>query len=165
MQSGTLHVSGSLRLAHGDRRSRRHPRRPQYADQSQRDDRLRRYARWHRDDRGRDDNVAGGTRAPGSSIGTETINGNYTNHGTLSVEVSPTDADKVVVNGAVDIAGAHLVLTESPATGWSLTHDYTIIDNDGVDAMTGAFASASPTISPSSIRRWSTLAAPATMWC
>lgn len=85
--------------------------------------------------------LAGGTHAPGNSIGTETINGNYINHGTLSVEVSPTDADKVVVNGTVDIAGAALVLSESPTSGWSLTHDYTIIDNDNADAVTGTFAS------------------------
>ncbi|HVY43866.1 MAG TPA: autotransporter domain-containing protein [Hyphomicrobiaceae bacterium] len=85
--------------------------------------------------------LAGGRHTPGNSIGTQTINGNYVNHGTLSVEVSPTDADKVVVNGTVDVTGAALVLTESPPSGWSLTHDYTIIDNDGVDAVTGTFAS------------------------
>jgi fibronectin-binding autotransporter adhesin len=85
--------------------------------------------------------AAGGMHAPGNSIGTQTINGNYANHGTLSIEAGPAGADKVIVNGAVDITGARLDLQLAGA-GWDLAQSpyvYTIIANDGVDAIAGTF--------------------------
>ncbi|MDB5537711.1 MAG: hypothetical protein JWQ65_2586, partial [Devosia sp.] len=76
--------------------------------------------------------AAGGTHTPGNSIGTQTINGNYINHGTLVVEANPSSADKLVVNGAVDIAGANLnlLLTPTSVADWDIAHNpfsYTII--------------------------------------
>lgn len=88
--------------------------------------------------------TAGGTHAPGNSIGVQTIAGNYTNHGTLAVEMTPTAADKVIVQGAVDIAGATLALTGTPLTAadWPILNGpYTIIDNQGTGAVNGTFAS------------------------
>jgi outer membrane autotransporter protein len=85
--------------------------------------------------------AAGGMHAPGNSIGTQTINGNYANHGTLVIEAGPAGADKVIVNGAVDITGARLDLQLAGA-GWDLAQSpyvHTIIANDGVDAIAGTF--------------------------
>jgi outer membrane autotransporter protein len=88
--------------------------------------------------------MAGGIHAPGNSPGTQTINGDYTNHGTLAIDVTPTLSDKVVVNGTVDISGATLSLLLSPtsAADWNINNGpYTIIANDGGDAVTGTFVS------------------------
>ncbi|MBK1869985.1 autotransporter outer membrane beta-barrel domain-containing protein [Aestuariivirga sp. YIM B02566] len=85
---------------------------------------------------------AGGTHAPGNSIGTQVVDANYINHGILEIEATPTAADKLIVNGTVDIAGAdlQLVLTPNVADDWGvLTGPYVIIDNDGTDAVTGTF--------------------------
>lgn len=92
--------------------------------------------------------AAGGIHAPGHSIGTQTIDGDYTNHGTLVIEANPTSSDILVVNGAVDIAGADLslLLTPTSATSWDIANSpftYTIIANDDADAVTGQFASTS----------------------
>lgn len=81
-----------------------------------------------------------GTHAPGNSIGTETVVGDYANHGTLEIEVTPDAADKVVVQGGtVDIGDATLSVLELDPTGWPPSRSFTIIDNDGVDAVTGSF--------------------------
>ncbi|MDH4987640.1 autotransporter domain-containing protein [Aminobacter anthyllidis] len=88
--------------------------------------------------------AVGATHGAGNSIGTQTINGNYANHGILEVEATPSGADKLVVNGTVDISGATLNLVLSPATmgAWlPLNGPFTLIANDGGDAVTGAFAS------------------------
>jgi fibronectin-binding autotransporter adhesin len=85
---------------------------------------------------------AGGTHAPGNSIGTQVVDANYINHGILEIEATPTAADQLIVNGTVDIAGAdlQLVLTPNTAESWNiLTGPYVIIDNDGTDAVVGAF--------------------------
>ncbi|MFZ5677986.1 MAG: autotransporter outer membrane beta-barrel domain-containing protein [Pseudomonadota bacterium] len=85
---------------------------------------------------------AGGTHAPGNSIGTQIVDANYINHGILEIEATPTAADKVVVNGTVDIDAAdlQLVLTPNTAESWDiLTGPYIIIENDGTDAVTGTF--------------------------
>jgi outer membrane autotransporter protein len=44
---------------------------------------------------------------PGGSIGTLTVNGNYTQgpNGTLAIEISPTASSKLVVGGAANLAG------------------------------------------------------------
>lgn len=86
---------------------------------------------------------AGGHHAPGASIGTQTINGNYRLAGTLDIELNPTSADKVVVAGNVDLTGGTLALHELTGTGWQPSQTYTIIDNQGGNAVTGQFAAIS----------------------
>jgi len=88
--------------------------------------------------------AAGGSHTPGNSIGTQTIDGNYVNHGTLAIEANATGADSVAVNGAVDIAGAtlSLLLTPTSAANWDIANSpftHTIIANDGADAVNGQF--------------------------
>lgn len=86
--------------------------------------------------------TAGGVHAPGNSPGTQTINGSYINRGTLEVEVTPTLSDRLVVNGTVDISGATLSLLLSPdsASDWNIDNGpFTIIANDGTDAIIGVF--------------------------
>lgn len=88
----------------------------------------------------------GGVHAPGNSIGTQTVAGNYVNHGTLQIEATPDAADKVKVSGTVDITGATLDLLMSPnsASGWNISNGpFVIIDNDSADAVTGAFGAVS----------------------
>jgi outer membrane autotransporter protein len=85
---------------------------------------------------------AGGTHAPGNSIGTQVVDANYINHGILEIEATPTQSDQLIVNGTVDIAGAdlQLVLTPAIADDWGvLTGPYVIIANDGTDAVVGTF--------------------------
>ena len=84
---------------------------------------------------------SGGHHAPGASIGTQTINGDYRLAGTLDIEIEPGRADKVVVTGNVDLSGGTLALHELSGTGWQPSQTYTIIDNQGVNAVTGQFAS------------------------
>ncbi|MFZ5672708.1 MAG: autotransporter domain-containing protein [Pseudomonadota bacterium] len=86
--------------------------------------------------------AAGGIHAPGNSIDTQTVDGDYANHGILEIEATPTQADKIIVNGTVDIAGATLKLVLTPATAadWGvLTGPYVLIENDLDDAVTGTF--------------------------
>ncbi|MDH7792568.1 autotransporter domain-containing protein [Ochrobactrum sp. AN78] len=88
----------------------------------------------------------GGVHAPGHSPGTQTIEGDYINHGTLLVDVTPDVSDRLVVTGAVDISGATLSLLLSPATAenWNpLNGPYTLIANQGSDAVLGRFAAVS----------------------
>jgi len=88
--------------------------------------------------------AAGGVHAPGNSIGTQIIAGNYVNHGTLNVEAEPTGADKLVVAGTVDISGATLELLLSPATAssWNIFNGpFTLIDKQSAGAVTGMFGS------------------------
>ncbi|WP_206681916.1 autotransporter domain-containing protein [Mesorhizobium sp. NZP2298] len=86
---------------------------------------------------------AGGHHAPGASIGTQTINGDYRLAGTLDIEVDTASADKVVVTGTVDLTGGTLALHELTGTGWQPSQTYTIIDNRGAGAVTGQFAAIS----------------------
>lgn len=86
---------------------------------------------------------AGGHHAPGASIGTQTINGDYKMAGTLDIEVDTVSADKVVVTGNVDLTGGTLALHELTGTGWQPSQTYTIIDNQGGNAVTGQFATIS----------------------
>ncbi|RWM27421.1 MAG: autotransporter domain-containing protein [Mesorhizobium sp.] len=88
----------------------------------------------------------GGVHAPGNSIGTQTVAGNYVNHGALQIEATPEAADQVKVSGTVDIAGATLDLLMSPnaASSWNISNGpFTIIDNDSTDAVNGAFGTVS----------------------
>lgn len=85
---------------------------------------------------------SGATHAPGKSIGTQTVAGNYVNHGTLEIEAIPTSADKLVVAGSVDISGATLNLLLSPAAmaNWDISNGpFTLIDKQGAGAITGVF--------------------------
>lgn len=87
---------------------------------------------------------SGGTHAPGNSIGVQTVAGDYVNHGTLAIEVTPEAADKVIVQGTVDISGATLALTGTPLTAadWPILNGpYIILDNQGAGAVAGTFAS------------------------
>lgn len=83
---------------------------------------------------------SGGHHAPGASIGSQTINGNYRLAGTLDIEVDTASADKVVVTGDVDLSGGTLALHELTGTGWQPSQTYTIIDNQGANAVAGQFA-------------------------
>ncbi|MBI3145178.1 MAG: DUF4347 domain-containing protein, partial [Pseudogulbenkiania sp.] len=88
---------------------------------------------------------SGGTLSPGSGGGgTLTVNGNLlvSSGGTLAVDVAGTAAgsgyDVVDVKGTVGVSGATLSVTHSytPGNGDA----YTIISNDGSDAVTGSFS-------------------------
>ncbi|WP_417813455.1 autotransporter domain-containing protein [Thalassospira alkalitolerans] len=88
---------------------------------------------------------SGGTHAPGNSIGTQTIIGNYTlgNGSVLEIEVdSAGNSDKVIVNGTVDITGSTLNVKGVADNNFSgdATYSYIIIENDGADAVIGDFA-------------------------
>ena len=84
----------------------------------------------------------GGVYAPGNSIGTMTVNGAFTlgSNAVYEVEVNAAgQSDKVIVNGAVNLTGATLrVLAENG--DYKPSTDYTIIENDGTDAVVGTFA-------------------------
>ncbi|QPC95175.1 autotransporter domain-containing protein [Mesorhizobium sp. INR15] len=90
---------------------------------------------------------AGATHAVGDLtgaqiIGTQTVSGDYINHGSFEIQGTPTGTDKLVVGGTVDITGAKLKLSLSPTTAasWSLLNGpYTIIDNQGSGAVVGQF--------------------------
>ena len=88
---------------------------------------------------------SGGIHAPGNSIGTQTVNGAYVlNAGSiLEIEVdSAGNSDKVIVTGTVDITGSTLRVKGVSGNNFSgqTTYNYVIIENDGVDAITGDFA-------------------------
>lgn len=88
--------------------------------------------------------AAGATHGVGDAVASQTINGNYANHGVLEIRATPFGADKLVVNGTVDITGAKLNLLLSPPTNtsWDPTSGpFTVIENDGIDAVVGSFAS------------------------
>jgi len=86
---------------------------------------------------------AGGVHAPGNSIGTQTVNGPYLLQAGAILEIETNAAgqsDLVIVNGTVDLTGATLrVLADGG--NYALATSYLIIDNDGVDAVAGPFAS------------------------
>ena len=88
--------------------------------------------------------AAGGIHTPGGSVGTQYIDGDYRNAGTLRVEGTPSSSDLLVVSGAVDVSGATLDLMLSPATAtsWDIINGpYTLIESVGTGAITGSFAS------------------------
>jgi len=87
---------------------------------------------------------SGGVHAPGNSIGTQTVNGNYllSPRAHLVIEADAAgQADKVAVSaGSVTLADARLRVL-SAFGDYSNATDYIIIDNDGIDAVTGTFGS------------------------
>jgi len=94
---------------------------------------------------------AGATIAPGNSIGTTIVNGALVlNSGsTLLIEVTPTEADRIVAAGGVTInAGSTLQVVE--LAGASLNGvgpvTFVIIDNQGGTAVNGAFTTVTETL-------------------
>ena len=85
------------------------------------------------------------TVSPGNSPGIITVDGNYEqgSTGTLNIELGGTTAgtqyDQLDVNGTVTLAGSlnrSLINGFNPAVG----NTFTIIDNDGTDAVSGTFS-------------------------
>ena len=90
--------------------------------------------------------ISGATHSPGNSIGTQTINGNYTNFGTLVIEANVAgQADRVIVNGGVNITGAALRVLEAAGL-YGPTQSYLIIQNNGAGAVVGNFNTITNTI-------------------
>jgi outer membrane autotransporter protein len=86
--------------------------------------------------------INGGTVAPGNSIGTMTVNGAFTlgSGAVYEVEVNAAgQSDKVIVNGTVNLTGATLRVLAANGN-YKTSTDYTIIENDGADAVVGKFS-------------------------
>lgn len=85
--------------------------------------------------------VRGGILAPGQSIGTLTVAGlSLDAMSTLEIEVNDAGAsDRVTVLGTVSLGGAALRILEGGAFAGTNPFSYIIIDNDGSDAVEGAF--------------------------
>lgn len=86
--------------------------------------------------------AAGAVHAPGNSIGVQHVLGDYVNHGTLRIEATSSEADKIVVAGSVDIAGASLDLVLSPTTAasWNVFNGpFTILEKHSAGAVAGTF--------------------------
>lgn len=85
----------------------------------------------------------GGTISLGNSIGTMIINGDLTLHSGSIYEVEVNAAgqnDKAIVNGTVNLTGATLRVLAQKGSYKTRTR-YTIIENDGSDAVIGKFGS------------------------
>lgn len=85
---------------------------------------------------------AGGTHAPGNSIGTQTVVGPYAlaAGAVLEVEIDSAGAsDRVVVAGTVSLTGAVLRVLAAGGGQYVPNTAYLIVDNDGADAVTGGF--------------------------
>ena len=89
--------------------------------------------------------VNNGILVPGDSAGTITINGNYVQSatGAFQVQIGGSAAvsqyDQLSVNGSVTLGGSldvSLISGFIPGNG----NSFTIIDNDGTDAVAGNFA-------------------------
>lgn len=82
--------------------------------------------------------VNNGVVSPGNSIGTIYVIGDYTQTGTLEIEVSPTQSDQLVVGNTVTIdPGSIFHLIEYPGS-YGKTTTYTIISSAG--GVTGTFS-------------------------
>ncbi|CAJ0740614.1 autotransporter domain-containing protein [Ralstonia mannitolilytica] len=81
-----------------------------------------------------------GVVAPGGSIGTLSVGGNYTqgSTGTLAIEVSPTDASQLRVGGAAALGGS-LAIVFDPGT--YTARRYTVLS--AANGVTGRFANVS----------------------
>jgi autotransporter-associated beta strand protein len=82
--------------------------------------------------------VQGGSFEPGGSIGVFNAAGGLSmaGPGSLDIEVSGANSDRVNVAGAVNLVNPSLNVSGAPTQGAT----FTIIDNDGADAVTGIFA-------------------------
>ena len=80
---------------------------------------------------------------PGNSPGILTVNGDYTQAGQYTAEITGTTAgsqyDQIGVTGAVDISGGSLVTLFSGA-GYSMGNLLFILLNDSTDAVTGTYS-------------------------
>ncbi len=86
--------------------------------------------------------LLGGTLAPGNSIGTINVIGGLAlgSGAVYEVEVdSAGNSDQVIVKGTVNLTGATLRVLAASGD-YKPSTDYTIIDNDGNDAVKGKFA-------------------------
>nr|WP_279607945.1 autotransporter outer membrane beta-barrel domain-containing protein [Burkholderia ambifaria] len=83
-----------------------------------------------------------GVVAPGGSIGTLSVGGNYTQEagGTLSIEVSPTEASQLRVGGAATLNGSLAVLFDP---GTYTARRYTVLS--AANGVTGRFANVGTT--------------------
>lgn len=84
---------------------------------------------------------AGGTYAPGNSIGTQIVHGNlrFSPGGVYAVEVDPTRSDRAQVHGSIDLTSAVLQLMIASGDYAHLT-SYKIIDNKSGMVPIGKFA-------------------------
>ena len=96
--------------------------------------------------------INGGTLAPGNSIGTITVQGNFTqNGGTYQVELSPLPADRVNVSGTATINGGTVQLLAQPGS-YAKSTTYTFVNATGgvtgiYSNLTEDFAFLTPTLS------------------
>ena len=89
--------------------------------------------------------VNNGTVWPGGSIGTLTINGNYTQgaQGVLNIDATPSgQSDVLAVKGSASIQGSTVVLAQSG--NWAARTNYTILTATG--GVSGQFAAASSSL-------------------
>ncbi|WP_266172048.1 autotransporter-associated beta strand repeat-containing protein [Dyella subtropica] len=92
------------------------------------------------------DVVSDGTIWPGGSVGTLTINGNFTQKadGTLTIDATPSgQVDLLAVSGKATILGGSTVVLAQPGN-WIPRTDYTILTAGG--GVSGTFASASSSL-------------------
>jgi hypothetical protein len=86
---------------------------------------------------------SGGFINPGNSPGTLTVNGAYSQSGTLVAEINGltagTQHDQVVVNGSVNLTGSLTVLFGG-ATTYNAGDMIFLLVNDSTDTITGAFS-------------------------
>ncbi|MFK2890374.1 hypothetical protein ISS98_04485 [Dyella flagellata] len=88
-----------------------------------------------------------GTVWPGGSVGVLTINGNYTQNAdaTLQIDVTPTQASELLVNGNANLAGTlHLIY----APGAYSTNGYTLVQ---ANSLSGKFTATTSTGVPSNL--------------
>lgn len=104
--------------------------------------------------------VCNGTVAPGNSIGTISIVGDYTQAtgSTLEAEVSPTDADRLNVTGAVTIEGGTTLLIVPQAGSYNPDTTHVLISASGgiagtftTETFTSALASGQITYTPTQV--------------
>ena len=88
-----------------------------------------------------------GTVRPGGSIGVLTISGDYTQNasGTLTIDVTPTQASELKVDGQASLAGT-LNLVYAPGT--YAEHAYTLVQ---ADALSGRFATTTISGAPAAL--------------
>ncbi|WP_421997726.1 autotransporter domain-containing protein [Reyranella sp.] len=88
------------------------------------------------------DVFSGGTLAPGNSIGTLTVSGNFTNtaNGSYAVEVGGAGAgDRLNVGGRGTLQGGQVVVTALPGMSFAPSTTYTILNAAG--GLSGTFTS------------------------
>ncbi len=87
--------------------------------------------------------LSGSVHAPGNSIDTQIINGDYhLNGGSLEIEVDEFgNADQLVVNGSVTLTNAGLRIVGLTTSDFDTDElfQHLIIDNDGIDPVSGSF--------------------------